>query len=188
MRTALLLIDIQNDYFPGGTMELVGADRAAAQAAALLARFREGAWPVVHVRHVATRPTATFFRPGTPGAEIHPSVAPTAGETVITKNFPNSFRETSLLAALRAAEIDTLVIAGMMTHMCVDTTVRAAADLGFACTVVHDACATRDLSFDGRSVTAADVQCAYMAALNGSFAKVLSAAEVGAGLALPGAV
>jgi nicotinamidase-related amidase len=187
MRTALLLIDIQNDYFPGGAMELVAADLAAAHAASLLLRFRERAWPVFHVQHLSARPTATFFRPNTPGAEIHPSVLPASGETVISKNFPNSFRETPLLEALRAAEIDKLVIAGMMTHMCVDTTVRAAADLGFACTLAHDACATRDLSFGGQNVPASAVQAAYMAALNGSFANVLSAAEVGSGLTPPGA-
>jgi len=187
MRTALLLIDIQNDYFPGGAMELVGADRASAHAASLLARFRDRAWPVFHVRHLSARPTATFFRPNTPGADIHSSVLPAAGEAVITKSFPNSFRETPLLETLRSAEIGALVIAGMMTHMCVDTTVRAAADLGFACTLAHDACATRDLSFGGRSVAAADVQCAYLAALNGSFANVLSAAEVDASVARPDA-
>jgi nicotinamidase-related amidase len=114
-------------------------------------------------------------------------VLPASGETVITKNFPNSFRETPLLEALRAADVGTLVIAGMMTHMCVDTTVRAAADLGFACTLAHDACATRDLAFGGQNVAAAAVQAAYMAALNGSFANVLSAAEVGTGLTPPGA-
>jgi nicotinamidase-related amidase len=186
MRTALLLIDIQNDYFPGGAMELVAADRAASQAAWLLARFRERAWPVFHVQHLSARPTATFFRPNTPGVEIHSSVLPMSGETVVNKNFPNSFRETSLLEALRAAEVNKLVIAGMMTHMCVDTTVRAAADLGFACTLAHDACATRDLAFGGQSVPASAVQAAFMAALNGSFGSVLSAAEIGAGLPVPG--
>ena len=182
MRTALLLIDIQNDYFPGGAMELVAADHASSQAALLLARFREGAWPVFHVQHLSARPTATFFRPSTPGVAIHSNVSPLSGETVVTKSFPNSFRETSLLEALRAAEVGKLVIAGMMTHMCVDTTVRAAADLGFACTLAHDACATRDLSFGGQTVAASAVQAAYMAALNGSFANVLSAAEIGAAL------
>jgi nicotinamidase-related amidase len=185
MRTALLLIDIQNDYFPGGAMELVGADRASVQAASLLARFRERAWPVFHVQHISTRPTATFFRPNTPGAEIHSSVLPAPGETVVTKNFPNSFRDTALLDALRAAEVGKLVIAGMMTHMCVDTSVRAATDLGLACTVAHDACATRDLAFGGQTVPAAAVQAAFMAALNGSFGTVLSAAEISATILQP---
>jgi nicotinamidase-related amidase len=178
MQTALLLIDIQNDYFPGGTMELVGADGASKQAASLLAAFRASAWPVFHIQHIATRPTATFFRPHTQGVEIHPNVLPTPGEAVITKAYPNSFRETSLLASLRAADVSTMVVVGMMTHMCVDTTVRAAADLGFVCTVVHDACATKALTFQAQTVQAAEVQAAYMAALQGSFGEVCSTAEV----------
>ncbi len=178
MTTALLIIDIQNDYFPGGTMELVGPGAAAAKAATLLAAFRKKSLPVVHMQHIATRPGATFFRPGTPGAEIHESVRPAPGETVFKKNFPNSFRETPLLEHLRGAGISNLVIAGMMTHMCVDTTTRAAADLGFACSLAHDACATKALAFNGVEVTAGNVQVSYMAGLNGLFAKVLPAAEL----------
>ncbi len=178
MTTALLIIDIQNDYFPGGTMELVGPGAAAAKGATLLAAFRKKSLPVVHMQHIATRPGATFFRPGTPGAEIHESVRPAPGETVFRKNFPNSFRETPLLEHLRGAGISNLVIAGMMTHMCVDTTTRAAADLGFACSLAHDACATKALAFNGVEVTAGNVQVSYMAGLNGLFAKVLPAAEL----------
>jgi nicotinamidase-related amidase len=185
MRTALLLIDIQNDYFSGGAMELVGADSASTRAAALLGAFRERALPVIHIQHVSARPMATFFRPNTHGVGIHSSVLPTPGETVITKGFPNSFRETSLLEVLRAGEVTKLVVAGMMTHMCVDTTVRAATDLGFACTVAHDACATRDLTFKSQTVPASAVHAAYMAALDGSFGNVLSTADVSAMLPLP---
>jgi len=174
MTTALLLIDIQNDYFQGGAMELVGADEAARCAANLLAIFRQKSLPVFHVQHIATRPNSTFFLPDTVGAEIHETVKPESGEHVIIKHAPNSFRETSLLDALRQANISNIVIAGMMTHMCVDTTVRAASDLGFSCAVAHDACATKNLSFNGSQVGAQSVQLAYMAALDGSFAKVLS--------------
>jgi nicotinamidase-related amidase len=78
---------------------------------------------------------------------------------------------------LRGRDIGRLVIVGMMTHMCIDTPTRAAADLGFECVLVHDACATRDLSFGGRMVPAATVQGAFMAALDGLFAKVESAPE-----------
>jgi nicotinamidase-related amidase len=177
MNTALLIIDIQNDYFPGGAMELVGSDAAAECAAQVLDAFRSKGLPVVHVQHLSTRPGATFFLPGTRGAEIHERVAPRAGETVISKHYPNAFRETTLLEHLRGRDIGRLVIVGMMTHMCIDTTTRAAADLGFECVLVHDACATRDLSFGGRMVPAATVQGAFMAALDGLFAKVESAPE-----------
>jgi len=178
MTNALLIIDIQNDYFPGGTMTLEGAEAAAAKAAQLIAAFRKKSLPVIHMQHIATRPGATFFRPGTPGAEIHASVKPQGGETVIQKNFPNSFRETKLLEHLKSLNIANLTIAGMMTHMCVDTTTRAAADLGFACSLAHDACATKALSFNGVEVPAASVQVSYMAGLNGLFAKVQSTEDL----------
>jgi len=178
MTSALLIIDIQNDYFPGGAMALVNPDAAAANAAKLLTAHRKKGLPVIHMQHLSVRPGATFFIPGTPGAEIHASVKPLPGETVFQKNFPNSFRETPLLEHLRGAGVANLVIAGMMTHMCVDTTTRAAADLGFACSLAHDACATRALSFNGVEVPAQSVQAAYMAGLNGLFAKVLPAAEL----------
>jgi nicotinamidase-related amidase len=178
LTTALLLIDLQNDYFPGGAMALAAPEKAAAQAARLLHAFRRNSLPIFHVQHVAVRPGATFFLPNTRGAAIHESVSPSAGETVVTKNFPNSFRDTGLLDALRGSNVTELVIAGMMTHMCVDTTVRAAADLGFACRLAHDACATKDLAFGDRRAGAEAVQVAYLAALDGSFATVLPTDEL----------
>jgi nicotinamidase-related amidase len=178
MTAALLIIDIQNDYFPGGAMALHEPEAAAANAARLIAAFRQRGRPVVHMQHVSTRPGATFFLPNTPGVEIHAAVRPLPGETVMQKHFPNCFRETKLLEHLRGAGIDALTIAGMMTHMCVDTTTRAAADLGFACSLAHDACATRALAFNGVEVPAANVQAAYMAGLNGLFAKVVAAADL----------
>jgi len=178
MSTALVLIDLQNDYFPGGAMELVRPVEAVGEAAKLLDAFRRRGSPVFHVQHISKRPGATFFLPGTAGVEIHEAVRPRAGESVVTKQFPNSFRETSLLEGLRAAGAKELVIAGMMTHMCVDTTVRAAADLGFACSLAHDACATRDLQFGADRIDAASVHLAYLAGLNGLFATVRPASEL----------
>lgn len=182
MTQALLLVDIQNDYFPGGAMELAGSPEAGAEAGKLLQAFRDKGLPVIHIQHIATRPGATFFLPGTEGAKLHPSVAPLAGETVFQKHYPNSFRDTPLLAHLRELQATRLVIAGMMTQMCIDTTTRAAADLGFQCRLAHDACATRAQSFGGATVAAQDVQTAFLAALHGSFAQVLSGEEIRAGL------
>lgn len=178
MSTALLLVDIQNDYFPGGAMECVGASAAGAQAAKLLGAFREQRRPVIHVQHLSVRPGATFFVPGTPGAEIHAGVRPVGDEPVFKKHFPNAFRETALLEHLRLSKISALVVAGMMTHMCIDTTTRAAADMGFACSLAHDACATRTLSFNGVQVAAESVQAAYLAGLNGLFARVRGVNEL----------
>jgi nicotinamidase-related amidase len=178
MQQVLLLVDIQNDYFLGGAMELAGSPAAGSKAGRLLRSFRQSGRPIVHIQHVSTRPGATFFLPGTPGVQIHPSVEPEAGEVVFQKNFPNSFRGTPLLEHLRGLQATQLVIAGMMTHMCIDTTTRAAADLGFQCVLASDACATRSLSFGRVTVSAENVQSAFLAALSGSFASVLRVEEI----------
>ncbi len=183
MNEALVLIDIQNDYFPGGAAALHEPVAASEQATPLLAAFRAQGKPIVHVQHISTRAGATFFLPNTEGAEIHQSVAPRDGETIIVKHFPNSFRETALLQRLRDQQIDSLVIAGMMTHMCVDTTVRAASDLGFRCALAADACATKALTFGDNTVAAKDVQLAYLAALSGSFANVQNTSTILASIA-----
>ena len=176
--TALLVIDIQNDYFPGGAMELEGADAAGAKAAQAIRSFREKNLPVVHVRHLSVRPGSTFFLPGTKGAEVHALVTPKAGETVIEKNFPNSFRATKLEQTLKDSGVKNLVVAGMMTHMCVDASVRHAADLGYKITLLGDACATRAQSYAGEKVPAKQVHAAVLAALNGFYAKVIPTHEL----------
>jgi nicotinamidase-related amidase len=177
MKTALIIIDIQNDYFPGGRMELVGAEAASQRAQEVLAYFRDHNLPVIHIRHLSTRPTATFFLPDTDGIEIHSSVAPLPGEAVFVKNYPNSFRETPLLEHLRDLRIERLVLAGMMTSMCVDATVRTAFDLGFQNVLLYDAMATRDLSFNGATIPAAQVHGAFLAALESVYGRVTSVAE-----------
>lgn len=172
MKRALLIVDMQNDYFPGGNMELVGVDKAAEKIGQLLATFRANKWPIFHIQHLSANPAATFFLPETEGVKIHPSVAPKAGELVIKKHFPNSFRETSLLDELRSRNIREIVVCGAMSHMCIDTTVRAGFDLGFGCVVVADGCATRDLTYGEQIIPAEQVQGAYMASLAAVFAKV----------------
>jgi nicotinamidase-related amidase len=174
MKAALLLIDIQNDYFPGGKMVLEGSLEASQKANRILAFFREKDLPMVHIQHISTRPGASFFITGTEGVKIHPNVEPAAGERVICKHFPNSFRETPLLEHLKTMSIDHVVIAGMMTHMCVDATVRTAFDYGFRCTVLHDACAARTLSFNNQTVPATQVHAAFMAALSPVYAQIVS--------------
>ncbi|MCF7373660.1 cysteine hydrolase [Vibrio sp. J2-3(2022)] len=174
MSKGLLLIDIQNDYFLGGAMELEGMEDAARNCARLLSYFREQELPVFHIQHIATREGATFFIPNTFGCKIHELVEPMENEPVIVKNYPSSFRETNLNELLNSQGADELVICGAMTHMCIDTTTRAAFDLGYKCTVISDGCATKSLEFDGKQVLASDVQAAYMAALSVPFAQVVS--------------
>lgn len=178
MKRALLLVDIQNDYFTGGAMQLSGMEAAAGKASALLKGFRERSEPVFHIRHLSKRPGATFFIPGTPGAEIHPAVEPLPEEPVVTKYFPNSFRGTNLLDLLKKDGVEHLVVCGAMSHMCIDATVRAAFDLVFKCTVIEDACATRNLTFKGEVVPAWAVHGAFMAALQGIYAEITTAGQI----------
>lgn len=174
MKHGLILIDIQNDYFTGGKMELFGMDKAANNAKNLLDKFRKANLPVFHVQHISQRADAAFFLPDTEGVKLHESVAPLPNETVVQKNFPNSFRNTSLLNHLNAANIEEVVICGAMSHMCVDATTRAAFDLGYKCVVVEDACATLTLQHKDKVVEAENVHAAFMAALAVLYAKVIS--------------
>ncbi|EPR42371.1 isochorismatase hydrolase [Desulfovibrio sp. X2] len=181
--TALVLVDIQNDYFPGGRMALEHAVEAGAKATAVLSRFRELGLPVVHVRHESVRPGSTFFLPGTPGCDFPDIVAPLPGEAVVTKNFPNSFRGTDLEEKLGAVGAKRLVVAGMMTNMCIDATVRAAWDMGYACVVAGDATAACALKHGGVAVTPSQARAAFLAALGMVYAEVVETDALCAALA-----
>jgi nicotinamidase-related amidase len=163
--TALLLIDIQDFYFPGGAVPLVGPNAAAKNAGRVLAAFRSAGRPVVHVRH--------DFEPG---GSIHDTVAPIEGERVFTKTEVSCFNGTAVLGHLRELGVERLVIAGMQTHMCLEAATRAAHDLGFECVVIADACATRDLSYGDSTVKAADVHAATLATLDRTYATVTDTA------------
>ncbi len=181
MTRALLVIDIQRDYFSGGAFPLVGPVEAATAAARVIGSFRSQGEPIVHIFHVEEDPEASFLRAGSTGVEIHELVAPLPGETTIQKSEPNSFLGTTLLEHLRGLGINELVITGMMSSMCVDSTTRAAAELGFTNIVIHDACAAPDLSFGETVVPGATVHAAFMAAFEGSFAHVVGVEDFLAG-------
>lgn len=174
---ALVIIDIQNDYFAGGKMPLVGSDKAVENAQLVLEEFRKKGLPVIHIQHISVRPEAGFFLPDTKGAEIHAAVTPVKGEKLIVKHYPNSFRETELLGYLKEQGISDLVICGMMTSMCVDATTRAAKDYGYNCTVIGDACAAPNLQIDGKAVSGENVHNAFLAALNYFYATVVNAKD-----------
>ena len=177
MKTALILVDIQNDYFPKGKMPLENIGRAAENAAELLSHFRANKLPTFHIQHTWEDESAPFFVAGSDGAKIHRSIAPGPNEPVIVKHFPNSFRESPLLDELKKARVERLAICGAMSHICIDATTRAAADLGFDCIVAHDACATTDVEFNGKKVPAAEVHAAFMSALGFAYAKVVPTKE-----------
>lgn len=174
MSKALIIIDIQNDYFENGAMELVGSLEASENAKKILADFRDKNLPVIHVQHLSVAPGSFFFLPETEGVKIHENVQPLDSEKLILKHYPNSFRNTELLEYLKSKNITELVFTGMMTHMCIDATVRAAKDFEFDCTVIGDACATRDLEINGTTVKAADVQTSFLSALSFFYASVVN--------------
>jgi nicotinamidase-related amidase len=177
MNQALIIVDIQNDYFENGTNPLEGSLHASINASRILGRFRDESLPIIHIQHIALSPTATFFLPDTFGAEIHVNVKPIESEKIFIKHYPNSFRETGLLDYLKEKEITDLVICGMMTHMCIDTTVRAAKDFGFNIILIGDACATKELKIGHETIPAHEVHNAFLAAINAYFATVVKTKE-----------
>ena len=176
-KTALIMIDLQNDYFPGGRMELVGSEEAADKAKLLLEHARTNGINVIFLKHISIYPGATFFLPDTSGIEIHEKLYPLETEELFEKSYPNSFRETGLGEYLQQQKIRQLLLCGMMTHMCVDATVRAAFDEDYSCLLAHDACATRALQFRGQTIDALQVHGSFMAALASRYAKVATAEE-----------
>ncbi|MXQ13937.1 isochorismatase family protein [Microvirga makkahensis] len=176
-KRAIIVVDLQKDYLATGTFALVRIDAAAANAAKVIAAARSAGDKAIHIRHENSA-DAPFFVSGTEGAEIIPAVAPAEGELVITKNYPNAFRGTRLKQALDADGIKDVVVVSAMSHMCIDGTSRAAADLGYATTIVEDACATRDVEFNGKTVPAAQVHAADMSALAFAYGKVVATGDL----------
>jgi len=177
MKKALLIIDVQNDYFENGAYPLPNAAMAAKNIQSVLARFRAEGDLVVFIQHINMKEDAAFFKFGTVGTEIYKAIEPIEGEKVIIKHTPNSFKDTELHSFLQLHKIDQLVIAGMMTQHCVDTTVRAAFDLGYSNILLYDCCVAKDLVFNGETIPADIVQSTFMASLGRSFANVISTAE-----------
>jgi nicotinamidase-related amidase len=160
--TALLLIDIQYFYFPGGSSELNEPEKAAENASKLLFAFRQKGFPVVHVKHQAER-----------GGDIHSLVKPLDGESVFVKKAVNSFVGTNLRGYLDSLNVKNIVICGMQTHMCVEAAVRAAVDMGYNVTLIHDACATRNLNWGDFTISSVQVHASTLATLK-SYCKILS--------------
>lgn len=162
--TALIIIDIQDFYFPGGKAELVNPEEASQKAAQVLKFFRENGILVVHVKH--------NFEPG---GDIQKNVKPLDGEKVISKDDVSAFNGTDLQSYLDKHGISNLVLCGMQTHMCLEGTTRAAHDLGYKCTVISDACATRNLTFGDQVIQSQDVHLSTLSTLKGSYGEVMDA-------------
>ena len=177
MKKALIIVDMQNDYFSGGNMELVSIDDALENTLKLIKYAQLQDFEIFFIQHIATRTDATFFLPDTQGVELHKHLKTHLG-TIVTKHFPNSFRQTSLQRHLQNRKIKDIIICGAMSHMCIDATIRAGFDLGYNIELVHDACATKDLIFKNNSIKAKDVHDTFMASLNGTFCTVKSTQDI----------
>lgn len=173
MNQALILIDIQNIYFTPGKYQLFNPEIAADNAHKVLHHFRQNKLPIIHVKHM--------FESNLENNEylcnFYKSVQPINDETIIEKEHPSAFFKTMLKKVLDRFEIDTIVIAGMMSHMCIDTTVRAAYDLNYQVTVLDNACTTYDLNYNEEIIPANLVHKVFMSALNDTFANVINVEE-----------
>lgn len=173
MKQGLLVIDVQNDYFSNGKLALHQPEIALQRINQLEKHFLERSLPIIYIQHVKYSASATFFKNSTPGVELHPSLMNKSDSIVIEKHFPNSFYQTNLEITLRDLEVQQLVICGMMTHMCIDSTTRASKELQFNPVLIQDATATKNLEINGHSTKAADVQNSFIAALS-NFAEISS--------------
>jgi nicotinamidase-related amidase len=177
MKTALIVIDVQNDYFPGGKLPLHNMNEVAIVVNDILDNFRKNQHPVFHVQHIFLNDDAPFFVANTKGADIHASIKQMAGEALIVKHAPNSFHQTELDAQLKKHGIEQLVIVGAQTQICIDATVKAAADLGYKVKVISDASAARDVTMNSVTVPAEQINAAFFAGMNGIFADVITSVE-----------
>ena len=169
--SALIMVDCQNTY-RRGLMQLTNVESAIIEAQKLLQMARDLKVPIIHIQHDAG--VGTPYDVTAEIGQISAEVAPKNGENVITKNYPNAFIATPLEAQLKALGIESLVLAGFMTHMCINSTARGAFNLGFKPTVVASACATRSLvGANGKTVDAQTMHDSALAAIRDLFAVVV---------------
>ena len=172
MKQALLIIDMQYDNFADSSMTNDQTQAVIDHTNQLISHAKAKGMPIYIIEHISLNPASTLFLADTRGSQTHMQID-TAGTIALIKHYPSSFRETKLQEHLEIESITGLIISGAMTHMCIDTTVRAGNDLGYQITLVSNACFTKDLIFEGHTVKAADVQVSYMAALEDGFCKVI---------------
>ena len=177
MKKALIIIDLQNDYFCGGAMELENTDEVLDKTNKLINFARKQKYKIYFIQHFSMKKEATFFIPNTYGVKLNDKLD-IKNEKIIEKKYPNSFSNTNLKDELKKENINNLIICGAMTHMCIDSTVRAGFDLGFKITLVNDACATKDLKFKDKIIKAQDVHNSFLSALGSVFCYVKSTDEI----------
>ncbi|QDO86086.1 isochorismatase family protein [Shewanella psychropiezotolerans] len=164
-RSALILVDLQNDYFPGGRFELEGICDANKVAKTMLTHFRAKHLPVIHIQHIFEDDNAPFFAPNTTGIEIENSVAPIEAESVIVKHQIDSFINTALEQTLVELGIDKIVIVGAMAQACVQTICRSAVNKGYECEVIENGIAAPALEYGKHSFSGAEIVAANLLSL-----------------------
>lgn len=175
--TVLLIIDLQNDYFPEGKFPLDNILSVSQKSEHILSEARKNNIPIIHVQHQFPIENAPFFVKETEGVKINKGVQPLNHEIVVTKNFPNAFKDTILEDKLNELQCKHLVVIGAMAQMCVDATVRAALDMGYQVTAIHDAIASRPVQFLDTDVPAPLIQASIMWALSFAGASVIESKE-----------
>lgn len=173
MKQALLVIDVQNDYFYQGKMELELPQEALYQINKVEEFFIANNLPIVYIQHIKDQENADFFKRGTRGSLLHEELRVDSSSIIMEKQYPNSFFKTNLIEILKSLKIEQVVITGMMTHMCIDSTTRASKELGYNPIVLSDATATKKLTFQNFEVTAEKVQLSFLSALE-NFSQVIT--------------
>ena len=141
MTKALLLIDLQNDYFPGGKFPLWNTEVVLENIERAIAKANTQGVPVIHIQHIAKGGLSPFFNEGTPGADIHPSILAAAPKaTVVVKEFADSFEKTNLEETLTKLGVTDLLVCGMMTQNCVTHTAISKAAEKYSVTILPDCC------------------------------------------------
>lgn len=171
----MVIIDVQNYYFYDGPGRLYEPEKAEAEIKKVLDYFRATGQPVIFIQHLFNNDGYSQSKEEL--IAVHEGIAPIPGEYIVQKSYPNSFRETTLGQILKYVGVDSVVMTGMMSHMCVDTTVRAAFDLGYQVDLITDGCTTKDLVFGDVIIPAVTAHNAYMAALGSNFANAMTAEE-----------
>jgi nicotinamidase-related amidase len=181
MQEALIIVDVQNDYFPNGKFPIWKPVETAKQIQVLINKFRNENKEVIHVVHHTTeeqRKQIPFFEPGTWGVEIHDSVKPLPSEKVIIKQYSDSFVGTDLTDYLKSKGIDTTIVVGMLMHNCVNATAYASTDLGFKTYVVDEAVDTVDLKYNDEVIPAEVIKKSFLAGIQFAYAKVKTVAQI----------
>ncbi|CAI3960429.1 Nicotinamidase-related amidase (PncA) (PDB:1ILW) [Commensalibacter communis] len=176
--SVLMIIDLQNDYFPNGKFPLPNIESVSEQSKKILETARENSLPIIHIKHEWHSPEAPFFAHASEGSEINEIVKPLDNEHIVVKNYPNSFKETNVKSILDQHQCKNIIIIGAMAQMCVDATVRAGSDLGYDITVIHDAIAAQNSQFDNMNISAKEVHAVFMNALSLGYATVIDTKEI----------